>query len=75
MKGLSRAARLANLPPMRLPILFAVLSVGYAACGSQPPPTSTTPATPGSAVILPSPASAEAVPKSTPPAASPSASQ
>ncbi len=41
--------------------LGVVLSV---ACGSRPAPTSTTPATPGSAVILPSPVSAETVPRS-----------
>jgi len=58
---------------MRLSTVLAIVSIGFAACGSPPPPTSTTPATPGSAVILPSPASAETVPKSTPSAA-PSAS-
>lgn len=62
-------------------LLLAVClgAVGVAlgmACGSNPKPTSTTPATPGSAVILPSPATAETVPKSDPaPAPSPSASQ
>jgi hypothetical protein len=33
----------------------------YAACGRPPRPTSTTPPTPGSAAILPSPAQAEVV--------------
>lgn len=48
-----------------LVVLAAALGVLLSAsCGSRPPPTSTTPATPGSAVILPSPVTAETVPRS-----------
>lgn len=55
---------------MRLVALALLTGVTFAlACGSSPKPTSTTPATPGSAVILPSPVTAETVPRSEPSAA------
>lgn len=55
---------------LRVAATAAILAGALVACGPSPRPTSTSPLTPGSASIEPSPVGAESVPKSAPPPAS-----